>query len=86
MRMADADADADASDTLSNIVTVNAAQKDANVANNTDTETTVIFTTTGGGSFSLVPLLLLLPYGSGVVGWVNLTISKIYSFLRSSHY
>ena len=57
MRMADADA----SDTLSNIVTVNAAQKDANVANNTDTETTVIFTTTGGGSFSLVPLLLLLP-------------------------
>jgi hypothetical protein len=58
---ADADADADASDTLSNIVTVNAAQKDANVANNMDSETTVIFTINVGGSFSLVPLLLLLP-------------------------
>ena len=67
-------ADADASGTLSNIVTVEAAQTDAKTADNTDTETTVIAATAttttvvtdqsgffGIGSFSLTPLLLLLP-------------------------
>ncbi len=53
-------ADADASGTLSNTVTVETAQTDANPADNTDTETTVIVAG-GGGSFSLTPLLLLLP-------------------------
>ena len=73
-------ADADASGTLSNIVTVEAAQTDANTVDNRDTETTVIADTDtdagtgtgtgtgtaaagsgGGGSFSLTPLLFLLP-------------------------
>ena len=58
-------ADADASGTLTNIVTVEAAQTDANTVDNTDTETTVIAAADtaagGGGSFSLTPLLLLLP-------------------------
>jgi uncharacterized repeat protein (TIGR01451 family) len=64
-------ADADASGTVSNTVTVEAAQTDANAADNTDTETTVIASSTaatccqsgffGIGSFSLTPLLLLLP-------------------------
>jgi uncharacterized repeat protein (TIGR01451 family) len=53
-------ADADASGTLSSTVTVEAAQTDANAADNTDTETTVIVFG-GGGSFSLTPLLFLLP-------------------------
>jgi len=65
-------ADADASDTLSNIVTVNAAQKDANVANNMDSETTVIFTITVGASSVYRSYYSCCPCGSGVDGWVNL--------------
>ena len=67
-------ANADASGTVSNIVTVEAAQTDDNTVDNTDTETTVIAAAAaadtdtgtgtaagGGGSFRLTPLLLLLP-------------------------
>ena len=52
---------ADANGTLSSKVTVEAAQTDANTVDNTDTETTEIIPTSGGGSLSLTPLLLLLP-------------------------
>jgi len=60
-------ANADASGTLSNTVTVKSAHTDAKAADNTDTETTVVTAAPtaaaggGGGSFSLTPLLLMLP-------------------------
>ena len=66
-------ANADASGTLSNTVTVKSAHTDAKAADNTDTETTVIAAAAadtgtlsqegffGIGSFSLTPLLLMLP-------------------------